>query len=546
MINLNFYCDKDFSLKSIYSPKVFLWTIALSCFLSIGLRAQSVRFKAPTSTDLQYQLDSVQPYTTLSLHGIYVPVNARNSHAQAIRFVNRTVLRFRYNANDINLQAGLKLNTPLKEMDTLYVYGPKGLVDVLHLNNQPKDYWLSEPSSDSMIIELVTHEESAPQIEIEEILLSPINRALAKTSDFGDSESCQVNTACSERAGYENQIGSVVRILVRINNLAGWCSGTLLNNTSYTYEPFILSAEHCGLFNNNFASATDLNRWVFYFNYQSPTCANPANEGSLANQQLTGATLLARSDDEGGETGSDLLLVELNNAIPFSSVYYAGWNRSTNNPQNGVGIHHPAGDLKKISTMQGTAINGAFGTNANSTHWLVNWAPTANGFGTTEEGSSGSPIFDENGLVTGMLTGGASSCSNTSGLDYYGKFSYGWRSNGSAANRQLQPWLDPTNTGVLALPGAYFGDQPPADTTTIDFGPNPTSGLIYFNGLGSVSEPAQIDVYSLGGKLVFSNQQIILPNTSLEIDLSNQSNGVYLINIETAEQNHRYKVILQN
>jgi PKD repeat protein len=38
--------------------------------------------------------------------------------------------------------------------------------------------------------------------------------------------------------------------------------------------------------------------------------------------------------------------------------------------------------------------------------------------------------------------------------DYYGKMSYHWTSNGTANNRRLKPWLDPTNSGLLVLTGS--------------------------------------------------------------------------------------------
>ena len=41
----------------------------------------------------------------------------------------------------------------------------------------------------------------------------------------------------------------------------------------------------------------------------------------------------------------------LNQNIPDTfNVYYNGWNRKDTTSPSGVGIHHPEGDLKKIST----------------------------------------------------------------------------------------------------------------------------------------------------------------------------------------------------
>jgi PKD repeat protein len=58
------------------------------------------------------------------------------------------------------------------------------------------------------------------------------------------------------------------------------------------------------------------------------------------------------------------------------------------------------------------------------------------------------------GYIVGTLTGGSSFCNALSSPDQYGKMSYHWTSNGTASNRQLKPWLDPTNSGVLTLAGS--------------------------------------------------------------------------------------------
>ena len=85
------------------------------------------------------------------------------------------------------------------------------------------------------------------------------------------------------------------------------------------------------------------------------------------------------------------LLVELNNDPDFNP-YFAGWNRSNIPATSGVSIHHPSGDIKKISTFtQSLTSAGGLGFgNDNTTHWRVYWSNTVNGHGVTEGGSSGS------------------------------------------------------------------------------------------------------------------------------------------------------------
>jgi hypothetical protein len=137
------------------------------------------------------------------------------------------------------------------------------------------------------------------------------------------------------------------------------------------------------------------------------------------------------------------------------SAYWNGWNANTTATTGGVGIHHPSGDIKKISTFSGSTISAGWNGNGLSSHWRQSWSSNSNGHGVTEGGSSGSPLFNNSqGYIIGTLTGGSSSCNSPTSPDYYGKMSYHWTSNGTANNLRLKPWLDPTNSGVLTLAGS--------------------------------------------------------------------------------------------
>ncbi len=125
--------------------------------------------------------------------------------------------------------------------------------------------------------------------------------------------------------------------------------------------------------------------------------------------------------------GSDFLLLELNSAVPEAyNPYYNGWNRGTPSGSSGVGIHHPGGDIKKISTyttgLSSCTPNVSGEIMATNAAWCLGWASTTNGTGVTEGGSSGSPLFDSNGRIVGTLSGGSSTCANPTAGDAYGKF----------------------------------------------------------------------------------------------------------------------------
>ncbi|MDD5696174.1 MAG: T9SS type A sorting domain-containing protein, partial [Bacteroidales bacterium] len=165
--------------------------------------------------------------------------------------------------------------------------------------------------------------------------------------------------------------------------------------------------------------------------------------------------------------------------------------------EEGVGIHHPQGDIKKISTYPEPVFSSQWSSNGLQSHWRVFWTATANGHGVTEAGSSGSPLLNQHGLIVGTLTGGESSCGNTGGADFYGKFSYHWKSNGQDAASQLEPWLDPDHEGVQVLGGTYYSNivvaSLKADTTAI-----PVKSRLDFVDLSS-GKPEQWQWYFEGG-----------------------------------------------
>jgi lysyl endopeptidase len=299
---------------------------------------------------------------------------------------------------------------------------------------------------------------------------------------INDSDSCQVNVNCAEGDNWQDEKRGVARILVVNPQGQGYCSGSLVNNTALDCKPLFLTALHCGVD----ATTTDFNQWRFYFRYESPSCANPASEGTLANHFLTGCVKLASSNDGGGDSGSDFLLVHIgafaNEAATVTTLksanfnaYWNGWDANNTAAPSGVGIHHPSGDIKKISTFTSTLTTSAWNNNNLPSHWQVAWIATTNGHGVTEGGSSGSPIFTGNGgnsRIVGTLTGGGSYCDATDQPDYYGKVSYHWTSNGAPADEQLKTYLDPVTTGALILDGSA-NPCAPAGMPVADFSGTP-------------------------------------------------------------------------
>ncbi len=280
--------------------------------------------------------------------------------------------------------------------------------------------------------------------------------------DFGQSGACNINVKCPEGQPWENEIRSVAMILTAGGSRL--CSGVMVNNVRQDLTPYFLTANHCMI--------SSPNTWIIMFNYQSPTCANI--NGPL-NYTVSGTQTKATN------SASDFALLLLNESPPDSyQVHYAGWSAIDVPADSGVGIHHPSGDIKKISFSEQAFEHDTWsGTPANS-HWRVRWHP-AGLRGVTEPGSSGSPIFDQNHRIVGQLHGGPSSCTASDKSDLYGKFSMSWN-YGTTPSTRLKDWLDPDNTGTLVLDGWDPSMVPPdtvAPTSIIDLAvTDPTSNTL--------------------------------------------------------------------
>jgi hypothetical protein len=289
-----------------------------------------------------------------------------------------------------------------------------------------------------------------------------------------------------------------------------------------------------------------LANWIFYFNYESSSCANPISENQVLNQTVRGAELVARSNDDGGETGSDFLLLKLNPIPTAYNPYFAGWTRQDIAPGSGVAIHHPEGDIKKISTYLTSARSSSFSNRVSDTHWSVTWNSTSNGYGVTEVGSSGSGLYDDNKLLTGILTGGSSSCINRTSPDVFGKFSYSWESNGSNSINQLKSWLDPINTGEFAILGTYTGGAIPKDTVDLTIFPNPVSRILFLRSVTKSGVPYTVQLSDFKGNVVLIQEKVSLTGLDENLDVSQLKNGLYLLTILYSDELITEKVLITN
>jgi hypothetical protein len=245
---------------------------------------------------------------------------------------------------------------------------------------------------------------------------------------FGSSGSCNNNVNCPEGEPWQKEKRAVAMIIT--SGGSRLCSGSLVNNVRQDQTPYFLTANHC---------LGTPSTWIFMFNYESPSCANVDGPTYMTTQ---GSTLLAHYST------SDFALLELSEPPPDSyQVCFAGWSAIDEESDSAVCIHHPRGDIKKISFDYDTYTSADYLETTGTTHWRIgSWDD-----GTTEPGSSGSPLFNKYHQVIGQLHGGYASCTSLTS-DWFGKFPLSWTGGGTPQTR-LSDWLDPDNTGTLALDG---------------------------------------------------------------------------------------------
>lgn len=346
-----------------------------------------------------------------------------NEHIWQIKVLSKGAYSLSLVFNDFRLNENAKLF--VYNADRTQVLG------AFTKRNNKKDGWFSIAPipGEEIIIELnVSDKNSYGNVNISGVVHD--YKGVFGLKHYGTSGYCNVNINCPEGDEWQKEKRAVVKIIT-----GGYlCSGALVNNTANDTKPYLLTAEHC--INNE----TEASQAVFYFNYESDNCVSTGSPGS---DRISSADLLAT----GGNI--DFSLLELSVTPPKSfNVYYAGWNRETIAPQSSVTIHHPDGDIKKISIDDDPAMVDSYGDGyLNYSHWkITEWE-----IGTTEGGSSGGPLFNSEHLIIGDLTGGDASCSYNFN-DYYSRFDYAWNYY-SNPSQHLETWLDPLKTGVMKLNG---------------------------------------------------------------------------------------------
>ncbi len=209
---------------------------------------------------------------------------------------------------------------------------------------------------------------------------------------------CSLNPACYP--AWLNESNATCKLTFTSGGGGYFCSTQLIATTSADETPYFSTANHC------ISSAAEATSAQFvFFNRSACTGGNSAG------------TTVSAADVTATSATSDCTLLMAHGALP-TGVYWAGWTNT--NPATGTastGLHHPSGTAQAISF--GSKNSGSLNCGSPQSNWnSLTWNS-----GITEGGSSGSAIYrNSDHKMYGVLTCGASSCSNPGGDDGYGRW----------------------------------------------------------------------------------------------------------------------------
>lgn len=325
-------------------------------------------------------------------------------------------------------------------------------------------------------------------VQVSHIVVNP-TQANQFSNLSPDTYSCEVDLECSTNAVIKNAAKGVARMVYVKNGGSYVCSGTLLNDKGGTQTPWFYTAHHCI---SNQALASTLNTFFFYENSGCYTSDRPKTY-----KQLTRGAAYLDSD-----ASNDHAFLRLNEAAPAGVVFNA-WSTTSLTPgQDIVGIHHPHGDLKKVSL--GWVSNPASRDvqSSDTGQILKNLWRVSYYSGAVEPGSSGSGLFycaSTACELRGGLFGGTDNpnCSSAIGSAY---------SRFDVAYTRISDYLSPTTTSPTPTP-----------TTK-------TASSRYANGVLTINN-LEID-NGTGGKVYYNVTMKLKPNSNpvlLELDTVTQS-----------------------
>lgn len=276
--------------------------------------------------------------------------------------------------------------------------------------------WLGTLFADSVVIEcVVPYYVNAVGLYVE------IDRVVHHYVDLENAVAKQVAGNCNLGVACYPDYGLAASAVAGLSTIGTngslWCTGALIADLDPETEiPYFLTAYHC-VSGQNGTSHSASNVELFWF-YQQASCGGSVPRLSSVPRTSGGLDFLAGNSVS---TGTDFSLLRLRTAPPAGAAYL-GWSAA---PQDlgteVVGVHHPSGSHKRIS-FGGITNVGRSWDNVRirpiARYHEVHWNN-----GTTEPGSSGSPVLSADGAqILGQLWGGYASCLEIDEPDYYGRF----------------------------------------------------------------------------------------------------------------------------
>lgn len=329
----------------------------------------------------------------------------------------------------------------------LYVTGKQFTLGALtgEVNNKEDGAFSTAPiPGDTLLLEyfepiegeeLAKGESINPASDSLRLKISSVVHGFRRPYSHGQSAGCNVDVACTLTGDkkWRDQVNSVAIIIMGQGE--SFCTGTVLNNTEEDGRQLFLTAYHC--------VSDDIFNSIVGFNFQYKQCEDRQNP---RHNSCHGLKPLALWPD------SDLALFEIKETIPDDyRVYYAGWDARNRAPEDVTCIHHPWGDVKKMARYHGSCQWSRYENSPGFHHWKV---PYWN-LGTTEPGSSGSALFNGEGLVVGHLHGGTASCDRKQGYDIFGALVSDWDASRRRDDR-AKYYLNPSDKNTLKMYGSYY------------------------------------------------------------------------------------------
>lgn len=280
-----------------------------------------------------------------------------------------------------------------------------------------RTYWMPAVAGESITLEIeLPPGVEATQVEVAVPQLSHLwwthaAAAEAPTLKLGEAGACNADATCSP--AYDFEARSIARMEYVRDDGAYLCTGTLMADVTASGTPYFLGANHC------VGDQTTASTLSTYWFYRAATC-NSNTLDPAATRVNGGATLLYAS------SVTDTAFMVLRGSPPAGTVHAGSLLEPVAVGTALTGLHHPAGDLLKLSLGSTPSYARCEDTRCtsdgvdNGSFLTLRWSS-----GTTESGSSGSPVFASVGsrrYVVGQLFAGAASCTRPDGNDFYGRF----------------------------------------------------------------------------------------------------------------------------